>query len=203
MNPRVSVRLLRLDTDVRGAEQTGLADEDLAAASNIGNAERRRRFLASRRAVRALLAQNIGCPPEQVPIRRARDGKPALVGNDLQFSVSRRNGYCAVATCPVYPIGVDVELIPPLPVFRTVLDGFFPAQARDAVLRAPRRSRPREFALWWCRMESSVKACGSGLDDAATCLAITRQQATAIGGELAVAVAAATSEPFDVEWVFG
>jgi 4'-phosphopantetheinyl transferase len=202
MRPQVSVRFFCLDTDVSGAaEPAGLADLDLVAATGIRDAQQRRRFLASRRAVRTVLGEQIGCPPERVPIQTGSNGKPELAGHEVHFSVSRRRCCCAVATSRTHPVGVDVEVIQPPAAWHTVVDAFFPAPARSAVLAAPRVSRPHEFAIWWCRIESAVKACGAVLDEAELCMAVTRQVFTVIGRRLAVAVAVHATEPFDTDWV--
>jgi phosphopantetheinyl transferase len=197
----VSVVLLDLDSIDPGDDPAALPAEDLALAAHITDAMRRRRFIAAHRKVRLLLAQIIGLTPAEVPIRRGRNGKPQVEGGLVHFSVSTRDAACAVATSLTHPVGVKIARVPretPVPVLKEIL----PPLARSAILAAEPEEQPREFTMWWCRVEAAVRACGAGLDEAETCLETAQQQVRGVGLDLVAAVAIAhRSTPLDaVRW---
>ena len=198
-DPDLSVVLIDLDA-CGPADASALAAEDLAAGKPIADSDRRRRFLAARREVRVLLGRITGQPPAEVRLLRGRNGKAEMEGTPIHFSVSTRGGTCAIATSSVHPVGVELAPVParpPLPVLRQIL----PPRARLAVLAAEAVEQPREFALWWCRVEAAVRACGAGLDEAAACLAAAPQDARVVEPDLAAAVAVVGGNPtLDVRW---
>lgn len=200
-NPsEVSVVLLDLDAIAPVDDLSALPADDLAVASHIADGQRRRRFLAARREVRITLAQIVGVPPAALPIQRGRNGKPMIEGTPVHFSVATRGAACAIATAPNHPVGVEVARVPhqtPAPVLGQLL----PPSVRSAVLAAEPAEQPREFALWWCRVEAAVRACGAGLDEAAACLADAPQEARVFGPDLVAAVALANrAAVLDVWW---
>jgi phosphopantetheinyl transferase len=198
---QVTVQINALDPDADGElEPRGLAGEDLDRAARITQRQQRRHFLAARRTLRSVLAERLGCPPHRVPIRTTGTGRPELVGQTLCFSLAHRRRLCAVAMCEAEPIGVDVELIQPSPAQDRVVAELFPPGPRRAMLAVPSAQRARAFAMWWTRIESSVKACDRTLDDATECLELAPQQSLVIGRDLAAAVAVRTSGPYDVDW---
>jgi 4'-phosphopantetheinyl transferase len=187
----VSVALLDLDATDAVADPATLPAGDLAVAGHITDAQARRRFLAARLEVRLALAEILGMPPAAVPIRRGRNGKPEVAaGTALHFGVATSDAACAIATSRTHPVGVKLARVPdrtPVPVLWQIL----PPTARAAVLAAGPNEQPREFALWWCRVEAAVRACGAGFDEAAACLDAAPQEARAAGPDLVVAVALA------------
>lgn len=199
----LSIGAFRLDADMHGADDhTGLAADDVVMAGHSRDGESRRRFLASRRAFRAVLGEATGFPPEDVPVRLDPAGGPGGYAAGVHFSVAHRGDHYVVGATTACSIGVDIVRIgaPPPPV---LVERVLPPQARDEVTSLPPGAQPREFALWWCRIVAAVRACGAGLDDAARCLALAPQRTATVGDDLAVAVAALTGEPFGVEWHSG
>jgi 4'-phosphopantetheinyl transferase len=198
---RCDLSVVLIDLDARSqADATALAAEDLSAGTPIADSERRRRFLAARREVRVLLGRITGQHPAEVRIVRGRNGKAELEGTPIHFSVSTRGATCAIATSGAHPVGVELAPVParpPLPVLRQIL----PPQARLAVLAAEAADQPREFALWWCRVEAAVRACGAGLDEAVACLTAAPQDARVVEPDLVAAVAVVSRDSsLDVRW---
>jgi phosphopantetheinyl transferase len=152
-------------------------------------------------AARGVLGEILGCPPEELSISRGRNGKPELTGKELHFSVAERDTYCVVATSPTHPVGVEVVRMAPPP--RVLVDAILPASARNQVINAPPITQRRIFALWWSRIEAAVKACAAGLDEVENCLALAPQQVGVFQGNLVIAVACRTDDPFDVRWPVG
>jgi 4'-phosphopantetheinyl transferase len=189
-----------------------VSPEELRRAARMPTPVERRRYLAGRRQLRAILAARLGCEAQALRIRTTDNGKPVLDGHDLHFSIARRGTHCAIAVSPRSPVGVDVEhvwlaeraerpleylvpwLVPSVPTETATLTG----------------DRLRRLALEWCRIEAAVKACGATLDAAAECLSRAPQRTRLVGPDLALAVAVAGSDahgsgdhPYDVKWLIG
>jgi len=125
----------------------------------------RARFIASRAAVRHILAGYTGQEPQDIGFRNGPNGKPFLKGShaDIQFSVSHSENLSLCAVTRSAPIGVDVERIH---------DGVDPA-ALAARYFAPVETRELEalppeeavcaFYRIWTRKEAVLKAIGAGL----------------------------------------
>jgi 4'-phosphopantetheinyl transferase len=196
----VSVVVLDLDVPGRVDDLDALPAEDLALAAHIMDRQQRQRFLAARREIRLELGRILGLSPAEVPFRRGRNGKPEVEGASVHFSVASRDAACAMAICPSRPVGVELARVPectPVPLLQQIL----PTRARRAVLAADPNKQPREFALWWCRVEAAVRACGAGLNEADACLDSAPQEARGVGPSLVAAVAlAGRTAPLDVRW---
>ena len=199
--PRVTVHVLQLDLQPDGRSgESGLSLTELRHAAGIAHAERRRSFLASHRALRQVLAAELGCPPLSLRFDTGPAGKPSVAGHLLHFSLARRQHLCAIATSRDVEVGVDLELVDPSAAHDVLADQVLPPSARALVRAAPGPARPAVFAVEWTRVEASVKACGASLDDAADCQAAAPASARRLG-DLAVSVAARTPRPVDVTWV--
>jgi phosphopantetheinyl transferase len=122
--------------------------------------------LAERSALRrataqAIVASQLGLPPQAVLIGHDPRGRPILerpAGTGMHLSLATRSGLVAVALARG-PVGVDVERIdsgsaPPLAVLHP--------RERAAMLALPEPSRPLAFARIWCAKEAYVKALGLG-----------------------------------------
>ncbi|MHA6616938.1 4'-phosphopantetheinyl transferase family protein [Pseudonocardia sp. DLS-67] len=197
----VQITVLDLDGVPEDALREGLTPGDVATAAHVRNERRRRRLLAARREFRAAAAALAGCPPEAATLRRGLDGRPLTVAPDRHVAAAEQGRYCVVATAHGLPAGVDLKHVvhaPPAPA----LVGFLPESARAALADGPADQAPREFALWWCRIEAAARVCGAGLDDGARCLASCAHHAEVVGPGLAVAVAVPDRAPLRVRVSF-
>jgi phosphopantetheinyl transferase len=198
---RVEVHLVRLASLRQGdANMAALSEDERRLAADIASRPRRTSFVAARSFLRDLLARRLGCAPEVVPIVRQADGKPGLACGGIEFSLSRPDGWCAVALSSDSAVGVDVEPIRPLAGMGDIVSEFFPPPARAEFAFAPPDERASVFFRWWTRIEAAVKASGRGLDDAPCCFeGVSCESCEAVPG-VASAVAARTERPLIVDW---
>lgn len=131
----------------------------IATGQSPGNLAERS---ALRRATaRAIIASQLGLPPEKVLIGHDPRGRPVLerpADTGLHLSLATRAGLVAIALARG-PVGVDVERIdagspPPLAVLHS--------RERAALLALPEPARPLAFARIWCAKEAYVKALAFG-----------------------------------------
>lgn len=200
MAPLVSIGVFRLDADEHGAgDPAGPAAGEPALRAGRGEAVSRGGALTGRRETRGVLAEVLGCLPEEVPLWPG----PAGTGDDSRSGayvcVAHRGAHYAVGAATACSVGVDIVRVGAPPP-RLLVDRFLPRRARHEVTAAPPHAQPLAFALWWCRMMAAVRACGAGLEDAERSLALAPQRTAAFGPDLVVGVAGVTGEPFDVRW---
>ncbi len=167
---RVAAYLLRLDGVLENKNyDIALPDADRQRAAEITSLPQRAAFLAARKALRELLGARLGCPPAAAPIFSGPDGKPRLASGNIEFSLSRRDRWCAVALSADASVGIDVEPVRTLAGMDEIVAEFFPSVARTAFDSAAPDQRQIVFFRWWTRIEAAVKASGRGLDSSISC----------------------------------
>lgn len=118
------------------AEALPAAERERAA--RIVRARARERWVASRWALRRVLARYLDREPAEIELRLGERGKPMLADPDtpLRFNLSHSGGLALIAVATDREVGVDVEAI---------------------------GARPVEFYAEWTRREAVVKCHGVGL----------------------------------------
>lgn len=125
----------------------------------------RRRFAATRAALRHLLARRLGSTPAAVELRIGAHGKPCLAdeSSGLAFNVTHSDDVALIAIGRVGMIGIDLERV--RPIDDAVFEGIFD-RGELAGLTALSPERRRSALLsGWTRKESVLKALGTGLID--------------------------------------
>ena len=126
----------------------------------------RRRFIASRRALRVILSEYLSILPQEVAFSYAAHGKPELTSglneSGIRFNLSRSGELALVVVAQDLQVGVDVELINREVAFDKIAARFFTPK-ETCILRAlsPEKRR-RAFFSCWTRKEAYVKALGKG-----------------------------------------
>ncbi len=162
----MDVDLWRADLEDEGwPGPEGLPAPERERAERMPAANRRRRWVASRWALRGALADHLEIEPAAVPIELAPGGKPRLAGGaEPRFSLSHSGSVALIAVCSGGEVGVDVERIDPdRDVLRLAPRALGPAA--DAVRNAPVESRHEVFHAAWARREAIAKCAGTGLGD--------------------------------------
>jgi 4'-phosphopantetheinyl transferase len=200
VSANVTVHVVRFDG--QGDQTAWLSDADRKRAAGIRSPTACASFVGGRRVLRTLLASRLGCLAAQVPIVESPAGKPHLAGNEIEFSLSRRAPWCAVALSANCVVGVDVEPVRPFSNMHEVVAPFFPPTAQAAFATAGPKKRLNLFFRWWTRLEAAAKAAGTGLDTAASSLdGVWLESWDGVPG-LAVAVAVKGAAPAAIDWHF-
>lgn len=141
---RGEIHVWRAKLDSAPASSTDhLLATERARGARILRPEARRRRLASRWALRAVLGRYLETEPAEVELRLGPRGKPALAGEgaSLRFNLSHSGGLALIALAWEREVGIDVERID----------------------RRRERRRPAEFYTEWTRREAVAKCLGVGL----------------------------------------
>lgn len=157
----------RLDLDLTAPPADadwGLLDaEEGARALRLRRHADRVRFVATRAALRRLLAERLGCAPRALRfetgphgkprLRRGRAGQPAL-----DFNVSHAGGFALIALSRRGAVGIDIERCnPDLDTARLEPQVLSPLERRMEACRRP------DFFECWVVKEAVLKALGLGI----------------------------------------
>jgi 4'-phosphopantetheinyl transferase len=137
---QIHVWRARLDAE-RWPSAERLPRPERARAARIQRPQARRRWVASRWALRGVLGRYLRRDPAAIELETGVRGKPALPdpAGSLRFNLSHSRDLAVVAVARGREVGVDVEWID------------------------PRGDRPAGFYASWTRREAVAKCAGAGL----------------------------------------
>lgn len=83
--------------------------QELDRGLAMKSGDRCRAFLATRAALRALLADTLNTAPRAIEIRTAATGKPYIPDHAIHFNVSHTKDWAAIAISSTCEVGIDIE----------------------------------------------------------------------------------------------
>lgn len=162
--PHCELWRIDLDQHVPAAALAKLSADEVARARRFVFERDRHRFIAAHAALRQLLAQRCGQADEGLRFVAGRFGKPALVAAGLHFNLSHSHDTGVVALSTRDELGVDVEVVRPMPDALALAAAYFSPAEQAALAACPQAQRDRAFFVCWTRKEACLKAVGIGLD---------------------------------------
>lgn len=148
--------------------ERSLGADEVRRADRFRTTDLRRRFVAARGGLRALLGAYLACAPETVAFAYGPQGKPALAGDThaarFAFNLSHSHELALCALTGAGAVGVDVEAVRPMEEDGGKLIGrFFSPREQAEFLALPPAERLAAFFRGWTRKEAFLKATGTGL----------------------------------------
>jgi 4'-phosphopantetheinyl transferase len=142
-----------------------LSDDERRRAERFRAGHLRRRYIAGRGGLRAILAAYLDCPAEQVTFQYGPHGKPSLAfGTSFEFNLTHSHELALCALTRVGRIGVDVEELRPMEEHgRKLIGRFFSEAEQGEFLSVPEAEQLASFFRAWTRKEAFLKAVGTGL----------------------------------------
>lgn len=142
-----------------------LSEDETRRAERFRLPALRRRFVAGRGAVRAILAEYLSVEPKQLVFTHGSHGKPSLADPlcNIQFNVSHSNDLMVAAICREWPIGVDIEKEDPRFHAVDIAARYFCERERDEIARRGGQAGLRAFFQLWTAKEAVLKAASVGL----------------------------------------
>ncbi len=144
-----------------------LSPDELDRAGHYHFDRDRRRFIAGRGLLRAILSQYLGREPGQLKFEYGLQGKPVLAecaeNEMLHFNLAHSVDLMLLAVTRVCAIGVDVEQLRPLKDAQDVAERFFSASESDGLRALRDLEKPAAFFNLWTRKEAWLKATGEGI----------------------------------------
>jgi 4'-phosphopantetheinyl transferase len=151
---------IRLDTLDEDALVPAAAGE-VARGARFYSEEARVRYLRAHRALRSILARVTSAP---LNFALAENGKPFLAAAPgIRFNLSHSRGMALAGVALEVEVGVDIELLRPVPEHVAIAARFFPPSEAEALAAMPEGERERDFFRRWTRVEAMLKARGTGL----------------------------------------
>ena len=157
---------LAVSDSEQGRRAAVLSSDERARAARLHFERDRRRWIATRGAVRALLASYTGVPALSLRFQLGPHGKPSLEapgGTGLEFNVSHSGELALCAVSFGRAVGVDVEAIRPEFATASIASRFFAPAERAAFEALPRNEQTEAFFACWSRKEAYMKARGTGI----------------------------------------
>lgn len=153
-----------LDSAPTPAAVACLSDDEWERARRFVFARDRHRFVAAHAALRSTLAQQTGIPGALLDFTLGAFGKPVLIEPaGLHFNLSHSQSVALIAISDGAEIGVDVELLRPMPDAAALAADYFTAAEQRALASLPAEQRDRAFLVGWTCKEACLKAVGTGL----------------------------------------
>lgn len=154
----------------------------------------RRRWLASRWALRRVLASYLQRPAAALDLETGAHGKPRLRdGGGLEFSLSHSEGLALIAVTGAREVGVDVEAVRPREDLARLAERSLDPEAAATVRAASPERRVEVFHRAWVRHEARLKCLGVGLTGTPAAGLVATEEVEAVPG-YAAAVAVAGPE---------
>jgi 4'-phosphopantetheinyl transferase len=127
----------------------------------------RHRFTAGRGILRNILSRYSGIESALLEFSYSPRGKPALrsapAGGNLNFNLSHSGGLALYAVTRHRQIGIDLEMLRPMPDAEKIAERFFSTGESAALRNLPTTDKQEAFFLCWTRKEAYLKAVGQGL----------------------------------------
>jgi len=159
----VAIWAVDLDRHAAVHDLAGLPGALLERADSQTTRRAGRRLLAAHHALRVLVGEFLGRDPRRLAIHRDRLGKLALADAAVSLNHARSGGWAFVGLGAEVAIGVDLEVVRPVPELAGLVDDHLLPDERAAWCLARGLAADRMFLRCWTRKEACAKALGVGL----------------------------------------
>ncbi len=149
-----------------GRFEATLNSDELHRANRFRTEALRRRFIAGRGSLRAVLSTYLNRPAVEISFAYGVHGKPRLCTDSsqaLKFNLAHSHDQALCAVTLGREIGVDIEVIRPLESAERIIARFFSPREQAEFLALPESERLGAFYRGWSRKEAFLKATGTGL----------------------------------------
>lgn len=155
------------------AELRRLLDpEEVARVDRYRFEHLQRRGTVRRGRLRQLLGAYAAVEPQRLELAYGEKGKPRLASGSggaaaagLSFNLSDSQDLAVYAVTRDLELGVDVEILRPMPDADSIAKSFFAEAERAALLAVPAARKAEGFFHCWTRKEAYIKAIGEGLSE--------------------------------------
>jgi 4'-phosphopantetheinyl transferase len=170
-NGDVHVWCVSLDdlSPLTGSLAQYLSEDEQARAGRFVFERGRDRYIASRGALRVILARCLSKDPAQLLFSYNRYGKPQMDASReepaIRFNVSHAHELALYAVARDRKVGIDIECITRDVAYEQIVEEFFSSREKSTFHNLPNAGRREWFFACWTIKEAYVKAVGTGLVD--------------------------------------
>jgi 4'-phosphopantetheinyl transferase len=141
-----------------------LSESENQKASRFVFERDRLRYVAAHVMLRRLLSSYIDLAPRDLNFMEGSFGKPSLQPAGLcAFNLSHSEDLAVVLIAQQGEVGVDIEMLRPMPDALALADRNFSRAERGSLRAVDPDARDQAFLTGWTRKEACLKAIGSGL----------------------------------------
>jgi 4'-phosphopantetheinyl transferase len=144
-----------------------LSVEETRRLDRFVNIESKREYVLCRGMLRYLLAKLHGQSPESLVINTGRQGKPEIVGekheHSISFNISHTENLCLIAFGRGCEVGVDVEKVHAIKDLPRLAQTYLSPEEIAAWRKLDAEESGGKFVEFWCAKEAILKAAGCGL----------------------------------------
>lgn len=159
----VHVWCFSMGTPLDAKRLSCLSPEECARAARFSHALAKKQYQYSHAVLRDILSRYLQCDPCKIGYRFGEHGKPYLLNDELQFSMSHSEGVVYFAVAQSHNIGIDVEFVKRQVDWQALSKRFFCEEEHQAMMALPAQERCLAFYRCWTRKEAFLKATGNGI----------------------------------------
>ena len=144
-----------------------LTPDEVERAGRFKFDRHRRRFIVRRAALRILASGYLQRDPAGLRFGEGEKGKPYVAdgAEGFHFNLSDSRDLAVYAFTSGAELGVDVEILRPMPDAQQIAEHFFSVEERDVLRTVPAERKADAFFNCWTRKEAYIKAIGEGLSE--------------------------------------
>lgn len=149
--------------------RTWLTKQELQQWNEMQSVADRATYLVAHVTLRVILGEILGQNPGELYFGRDRcakcknnHGRPKLIGETIQFSLSHTNKYTLIAVHETL-VGIDIEPIVPAPFIEEIYDLLYPEEQKHLASINDPEERFTRLTELWTQKEAFIKAIGSGI----------------------------------------
>jgi 4'-phosphopantetheinyl transferase len=149
--------------------EASLSSDEHARAARFLFARDRRRFVAGRGILRAILGCYLQRPPAQIRFNYNPRGKPSLAGlssqEQIHFNLAHSDDLAVFAVSRIAGIGIDLEMLRAMNDAEAIAERFFSTHESKLLKSLPSSQKQAGFFNLWTRKEAWLKAAGEGIGE--------------------------------------
>lgn len=143
--------------------QHSLSEDELSKLNRLAKPLHRRRAMAGKIQLRALLANYLQCSAASISFLKGEFGKPKLAGERLSFNLSHSQDKALLAITSSAEIGVDIEYWRNISNREGIVQRHYSEAEKAQWLSLQEQDKEQVFFDNWTRKEAFIKATGRGL----------------------------------------
>lgn len=151
------------DLQREGAYQEFLSLDEQKKANAFKRDDLKHKYRVSRAKLRFVLAEYLGCQPQQIRFELGDYGKPYVVDSPVYFNLSHSGDVLVIAISSCEQIGVDVEQYQDRKSLPSLVEKCFSSSEVKFWKNLNEEQRLKVFYQFWVRKEAFVKAVGRGI----------------------------------------
>ncbi len=144
-----------------------LSEDERARADRFKRDYLKRNFVAARGNLREVLAQRLGCEPQEIQFSYGDRGKPYIKSfqnpQGIYFNLAHSQDLAIYAVCCDREIGIDLEYINPKCDVDSIAERYFLPSEQKIIEKFCDRNKYLAFYRAWTLKEAYGKATGQGI----------------------------------------